>query len=190
MAGSRKQREESSEFEPGMSKEEKAKRARKATASHYRRNPEAREKKKLAIKVARAAKKKNGCQPRPRKEQEPALAEGTIGELAGSVGSDEEVASQVLTSMYLARQHETENILATPKRERDLGRAFSPLPPASSPEAAIPPLRPVKSRGWVSPGEWDDPGSPLPNSAYQRMSWPRLFRSLFGSKGDVEEELN
>jgi hypothetical protein len=68
----------------------------------------------------------------------------------------------------------------------------SPLPPSSPPPPSSPELTPqrhqVKSRAWASPPEWDDPGSPLPQSAYERMPWPRLFKSLFGVKGDAESD--
>ncbi|KAJ6524636.1 hypothetical protein DFH09DRAFT_1096042 [Mycena vulgaris] len=128
-------------------------------------------------------------------------------------GQDEAVASQVLTSMYLARRHQMETLtvgsgsttrvldvhgLTTPKRSVRAGlehRKGDSLPPSSPPpispadsHAAPKMMRPGKSGGWVSPGEWDDPGSPLPSSAYERMPWPRLFKSLFGHKGDAEPD--
>ncbi|KAJ6491880.1 hypothetical protein DFH09DRAFT_1453147 [Mycena vulgaris] len=108
-------------------------------------------------------------------------------------GEDEEVASQVLTSMYLARQHQMKNLsagsdsgtralgihdltgaLTTPKRGGRAGRELSKgdsLPPSSLPpiSPAHRVIAPGKSGVWVSPGEWDDPGSPLLNSAYERM---------------------
>ncbi|KAJ6522118.1 hypothetical protein DFH09DRAFT_1097367 [Mycena vulgaris] len=119
--------------------------------------------------------------------------------------------------MYLARQHQIETFTAgsgsatrvldmhglttvptTPKRSLRAGLEHSKgdsLPPSSPPpispadsRAAAKMMPPGKSGGWVSPGEWDHPGSPLPSSAYERMPWPRLFKSLFGHKGDSEPD--
>ncbi|KAJ7141043.1 hypothetical protein C8R44DRAFT_866705 [Mycena epipterygia] len=204
----RKCREDSSDYEPIPSKEEKARRERKAVATHYRRHPAAREKKKQGVRAARAAKKNDKPEwDRSREVEVPVPS--TRLEVEGGArhqtnlersDPDEEVASRVLTSMYRARQRETEKaaeMLATPQRGREQREVsetttpceFSPLPPSSPPPASPEvPQQPPVSRSWVSPGEWEDPGSPLPNSAYERMPWPRLFKSLFGPKGDAEPD--
>ncbi|KAJ6484286.1 hypothetical protein DFH09DRAFT_1106603 [Mycena vulgaris] len=113
---------------------------------------------------------------------------------------DEAVASQVLSSMFLARQQQIQMQdspvnCTTPSRNSRRRHETPPLPPSSAPSASpAGPQRPsqankkVPRKSWVSPGEWDDPGSPLPSSAYERMPWPRLFNSLFGPKGDAEPD--
>ncbi|KAJ7107442.1 hypothetical protein C8R44DRAFT_744634 [Mycena epipterygia] len=204
-----KRREESSDYEPRPSKEEKARRARKAVATHYRRHPAARERKKQGVRAARAAKKNDKHEWDRSREVEVPVPSTSRLEVEGGARhqtnleiSDpgEEVASRVLTSMYRARQRETKKaaeMFATPQRgrkQREVGGTttpceFSPLPPSSPPPASPEvPQRPQVSRSWVSPGEWDDPGSPLPSSTYERMPWPRLFKSLFGPKGDAEPD--
>ncbi|KAJ7433334.1 hypothetical protein FB451DRAFT_1196248 [Mycena latifolia] len=120
-----------------------------------------------------------------------------------SVEENEQMASEVLTSMLLARQRQTQDEsqtagVTTPQRWTSLERAapptLSPLPPSSPlPESPEPSVHrrqgiPPRKGGWVLPGEWDDPGSPLPSSAYDRMLWPRLFRRFFGPKGDSEPD--
>ncbi|KAJ6466183.1 hypothetical protein DFH09DRAFT_1112381 [Mycena vulgaris] len=262
--GSRKSQESSSSYKPRLSEAEKAKRARKAVATHYRNHPELREKNKLAKRASRAAKKLAKRKWDPPKKQKvvteeimssdeeiltsdeehedleeypkfdspirgPRTPSPTVSELCGvpfdadppnnsePQGEDEEVASQVLTSMYLARQHQMQSLsvgshsgtralgvhrltgtLTTPKCDGRAGREPSEgdsLPPSSpppispaDPRQARQVIAPEKSGGWVSPGEWDEPGSPLPSSAYERMPWPRLFKSLFGTKGDAEPD--
>ncbi|KAJ6511619.1 hypothetical protein DFH09DRAFT_1100374 [Mycena vulgaris] len=256
--GSRKSQEGSSSYKPRLSEAEKAKRARKAVATHYRNHPELREKNKLAKRASRAAKKLAKRKWDPPKKQKvvteeiissdeeiltsdegylkftpricgPQTPSPTVSELCGvpfaadppndleTRGEDKEVASQVLTSMYLARQHQMESLsaesnsgtcalgvhgligaLTTPKHNGRAGRESSKgdsLPPSSpppispaDPRQAHQVIAPGKSGGWVSPGEWDDPGSPLPSSAYERMPWPQLFKSLFGPKGDAEPD--
>ncbi|KAJ7093336.1 hypothetical protein B0H15DRAFT_947474 [Mycena belliarum] len=120
----------------------------------------------------------------------------------GEIEEDEELASQVLTTMLLERQRESRT--RTPPREATTMAAaetraclppgtqrprWSPLPPSSPPPPSSPeetedhgPAQP-KRRGWVSPGEWDEPGSPLP-SGVGRMPWPQLFKR-WARKGDA-----
>ncbi|KAJ7096551.1 hypothetical protein B0H15DRAFT_946023 [Mycena belliarum] len=120
----------------------------------------------------------------------------------GEIEEDEELASQVLTTMLLERQRESRT--RTPPREATTMAAaetraclppgtqrprWSPLPPSSPPPPSSPeetehhgPAQP-KRRGWVSPGEWDEPGSPLP-SGVGRMSWRHLFKR-WARKGDA-----
>ncbi|KAJ7105148.1 hypothetical protein C8R44DRAFT_740065 [Mycena epipterygia] len=174
MVGSRKDRKGSEEFEPNVSKAEKARRARKATASHYRRNPDARKKKKLAVKTAREGKRR----ARPGTEPEPEPVKNSMCK-----DKDEEVASQVLTSMYLARQREAQTLSTTPQRQRRPSPTGTPLPPSSppplsSPEATAAPPRPVKVRGWVSPGEWEAPGSPLPDKRDESKEQKQTAKDL------------
>ncbi|KAJ6595063.1 hypothetical protein DFH09DRAFT_1072892 [Mycena vulgaris] len=111
-------------------------------------------------------------------EEAAALQENELE--AGPRIDDEEAASQVLASMLLACQTEIE-----PPARIERAQFDSPLPPSSPPPASSPEVSPQrhqhKSRAWASPPEWDDPGSPLPQSAYERMPWPRLFKSLFGN---------
>ncbi|KAJ7090007.1 hypothetical protein C8R44DRAFT_751251 [Mycena epipterygia] len=204
-----KRREESSDYEPRPSKEEKARRAGKAVATHYRRHPAARERKKQGVRAARAAKKNDKREwewDRSREVEVPVPSTSRL-EVEGGARhqtnleiSDpgEEVASRVLTSMPdNAETEKAAEMFATPQRgrkQREVGGTttpceFSALPPSSPPPASPEvPQRPQVSRSWVSPGEWDDPGSPLPSSAYERMPWPRLFKSLFGPKGDAEPD--
>ncbi|KAJ6597139.1 hypothetical protein DFH09DRAFT_1072045 [Mycena vulgaris] len=106
---------------------------------------------------------------------------------------DEEMVSQVLTSM---RGSSKWNKLLAVTRNTIVGlpshSSRTPALPSSSLSASSAdahhrgrPLVPRKS--WVSPGEWDEPASPSPH-AYERMPWPRLFKSLFGPKGDAEPD--
>ncbi|KAJ7271756.1 hypothetical protein C8J57DRAFT_1226332 [Mycena rebaudengoi] len=99
-----------------------------------------------------------------------------------AIPADEALVSQALLDM--ASQKEPGSGLL------DLGRpvneGWSPLPP-SSPPLSPPPASPKtpsealehSRRSWVSPGEWDDPGSPLPSRVYNRMQWPELFQRLW-----------
>ncbi|KAJ6603931.1 hypothetical protein B0H10DRAFT_2195711 [Mycena sp. CBHHK59/15] len=129
---------------------------------------------------------------------------------------DELIASQVLTTMYSGlRQAVPETMedkqgttnawdfgqvltalfrstVADEDKAGHTAQAQSPQPPSSpsspsSTEGTPAGHVPMQCRGWVSPGEWDTPGSPLPRSAYDRMQWPHLFGPLFGpsSEGDV-----
>ncbi|KAJ7500401.1 hypothetical protein B0H11DRAFT_1908854 [Mycena galericulata] len=64
-------------------------------------------------------------------------------------------------------------------------RTPSPLPPSSppapaTPRGSLPTRRPGHYWQSVSPPQ-DDDDSPFPT---ERMPWPRLFKSLFGPKGD------
>ncbi|KAJ6601125.1 hypothetical protein DFH09DRAFT_1069802 [Mycena vulgaris] len=109
---------------------------------------------------------------------------------------DEEVASQVLTSMYMARQQQMQEAaggdLGYNYRRPSHSSKTPVLPPSSPPPPSPEDIHhrrpPVPRKSWVSPGEWDEPGSPLPHGAYERMPWPRLFKSLFGLKGDAEPD--
>ncbi|KAJ7431725.1 hypothetical protein FB451DRAFT_1381386 [Mycena latifolia] len=153
---------------------------------------------------------------RSARQSTPTLSEIEREDCPESIGADleivfqddEEAASQVLASMLLERQREEENLSATnanthtPPRahrhhspggaqEAPVGPVWSPLPPSSPPPESPDALRSVggpRKRGWVSPGEWEEPGSPLPSSAYERMPWPWLFSRLFGPKGDSEPD--
>ncbi|KAJ7105439.1 hypothetical protein C8R43DRAFT_963672 [Mycena crocata] len=112
---------------------------------------------------------------------------------------EEVIASKVLTSLYLMQSNLKQDVAAA---AQPLPNApASPLPPSSPPAPASPlppssppapssPYSPVRRRvvptgrrrdvspvrGFVSPGEWETPGSPLPMEAYERMPWTRLFK--------------
>ncbi|KAJ6457577.1 hypothetical protein DFH09DRAFT_1349564 [Mycena vulgaris] len=207
--GSRKSQESSSSYKPRLSEAEKAKRARKAVATHYRNHPELREKNKLAKRASRAAKKLAKRKWDPPKKQKvvteeimsdeeiltsdeehedleeypkfdspirgPRTPSPTVSELCGvpfdadppnnsePQGEDEEVASQVLTSMYLARQHQMQSLsvgshsgtralgvhrltgtLTTPKCDGRAGR--EPSEGDSLPPSSPPPISPADPR--------------------------------------------
>ncbi|KAJ6556862.1 hypothetical protein DFH09DRAFT_1317796 [Mycena vulgaris] len=194
-----------------------------------------REKKKMQMREARAAKKlaKQKWDPPKRQkehskgtcsdgddEETPEFAAAdetteyrprerslTVSEMMGDQSADEsntldasfedeEMVSQVLTSMYLARQQQMEQAaggdLEYNCRTPSHSSKTPALPPSSPPSASSAdahhrgrPLVPRKS--WVSPGEWDEPASSSPH-AYERMPWSRLFKSLFGPKEDAEPD--
>ncbi|KAJ6462710.1 hypothetical protein DFH09DRAFT_1113857 [Mycena vulgaris] len=184
-----------------LSEAEKAKRARKAVATHYRNHPELREKNKLAKRASRAAKKLAKRKWDPPKKQKVVTEEIMSDEeiltsdeehedleeypkfdspirgprqpspqrlrihrtIQKPQGEDEEVASQVLTSMYLARQHQMQSLsvgshsgtralgvhrltgtLTTPKCDGRAGR--EPSEGDSLPPSSPPPISPADPR--------------------------------------------
>ncbi|KAJ7079706.1 hypothetical protein C8R44DRAFT_754586 [Mycena epipterygia] len=195
-----KRREESSDYEPRPSKEEKARRARKAVATHYRRHPAARERKKTGGESGKggrgASPKYKSCNILADWKSRAGRATRPIWNIGSGRGGGISRADFYVPGPT-TRDGKAAEMFATPQRgrkQREVGGTttpceFSALPPSSPPPASPEvPQRPQVSRSWVSPGEWDDPGSPLPSSAYERMPWPRLFKSLFGPKGDAEPD--
>ncbi|KAJ7827918.1 hypothetical protein B0H13DRAFT_1917403 [Mycena leptocephala] len=134
------------------------------------------------------------------------------GRLVAIPGEDEAIASQVLSSMYLARkledQREERRTIGHGTRESGPARVpqdWSPLPPSlppppstpdtselrqatpDSPEwrQATPPEGSAQINQAVTP-EWDGPESPLPRGAFERMPWRQLFQRWAGGEGGTQ----
>ncbi|KAJ7101230.1 hypothetical protein B0H15DRAFT_796073 [Mycena belliarum] len=210
------------DFLTKLSTEEKARRLRKAVASHYRRA--AKNEVKQQAKELRGSSKTavhREIESEDEDEHHVNVSNANIDTAPSGVHrdgtptfslealspngcaafnpyngieDDEEVASQVLTSMLLARHQQLQDESTTTTSDTSkaptsprVSPPGSPLPPSSPPPASSPQEHRVrKTKGWASPGEWDDPGSPLPTSAYERMPWPRLFKRFWGARGDAE----
>ncbi|KAJ6548893.1 hypothetical protein B0H19DRAFT_1074698 [Mycena capillaripes] len=85
-----------------VNEEERKRKAREAVAKHYRSHPEMREKKKLQMREARQQKKlaKRRWDPPPKNTQSGPI---TLAEAASYGSEDEQIASQVLASLYKVR---------------------------------------------------------------------------------------
>ncbi|KAJ7260060.1 hypothetical protein C8J57DRAFT_1233080 [Mycena rebaudengoi] len=104
----------------------------------------------------------------------------TFRELDGSGLVDTTVVSAIneaiVSQALLDMAGQKKPAQALPSRSvLPMNEAWSPLPPSSPPPASpIAIEEGCRRKSWVSPGEWEDPGSPLPNSADERMPWPYI----------------
>ncbi|KAJ7639964.1 hypothetical protein DFH06DRAFT_1137970 [Mycena polygramma] len=184
---------DSSDYEPTLSKEEKAARTRKAVAAHYHAHPEMRVKKKEQRREQRERKKLARRRWDPPKK---GLATGTSAQEEESVGSalagiapysptvseiigvswdgglprrlepEEVMASEVLSTLYKASQAQDTGTTAT--------AAWSPLPPSSPPPPSTP-ESPPRRAGWFDVGPYKKGPrelSPLPPSSPPPPSTP------------------
>ncbi|KAJ7906475.1 hypothetical protein B0H13DRAFT_1880540 [Mycena leptocephala] len=132
--------------------------------------------------------------------------------LAAIPGEDEVIASQVLSSMYLARkledQREERRTIGHGTRESGPARVlhdWSPLPPSLPPPPSTPDTpefrqampdnpewrqaTPPESSAQINQAltlEWDGPESPLPRHALERMPWRQLFQRWAGGEGGTQ----
>ncbi|KAJ7689140.1 hypothetical protein B0H17DRAFT_1135190 [Mycena rosella] len=143
-----------------------------------------------------AAKIKNrrsesGIHPKARKARkqrramEPLRPHSAINEEDSDSEEWAQVANETIASKVLSSMYRKSGGTVSPLPPSSPLPPFSPLPPSSPPSPETPPQR-APHRAWASPEEWDDPGSPLPPSAYERMPWARLF--VFGPKGGPDPD--